>query len=729
MSVNQPGSDAPVAGSPVLDKSSWGACKAFRPLVAALVFCLAGPIVSPLHAAADEWLPIAPEDLALKSNPALPGSHAMVLYSETKWDLPKQNTFYYTRIKIFDDAGRKYADVEARYGSELFSVEDLSARTIHPDGSIVEFSGAPILRQKRALSGSSLVAAFTCPAATPGSIVEYRYRLRFQAERMAAPPGIFSLGGEFVQAITRSQFFDWPVQGDLFIRQARYTLYVGETIIPGFATFGEDRPAYPRYRTANLPPNACVVHEKLGTLVCEVRDVPPLPEEAFPPPRHELNAQIEMFFTEHRAESQNEFWGRYASHQRAREEEQLSSLKLARRITEEIAEQGDTPEATLRKLYARAQQIRNRAYGPEPEGPQGKQERVLANPTAEDVLRSGEGWSWEINLAFLALARAAGFDAEMVWVAPRNRQRFNPYLFDSGQLSESAVWVWLGDTDMVLDPGTPFCSFGMLPWPKTGAGGFRITKSGPSAVTTRRLTPRDSRIERKAELQLSPDGSLGGLVQAEFYGQQAMELRIEALGMSEDERAKILTELFATRLPAMSKIEAVSAKGWNTAQDPLRAQFRVSIPARPGDGDSVEATLTATVAGQRNPFERPERVQGVSFPFPYLETDEITITMPRGTRVEQIPPNRLARLRLPVQIVSEPEYGKSTGLRRRQRGKVDVALYQNLRKQDEHSIAVARTLLVGLTDLPVEHYAKLRQFFQQVWADDAEGVVVDRSRE
>ena len=32
--------------------------------------------------AKDDWLPVPPEDLALKDNPASPGAHAMILYRE-----------------------------------------------------------------------------------------------------------------------------------------------------------------------------------------------------------------------------------------------------------------------------------------------------------------------------------------------------------------------------------------------------------------------------------------------------------------------------------------------------------------------------------------------------------------------------------------------------------------------------------------------------------------------
>jgi hypothetical protein len=93
-----------------------------RWLLAGLLLGLAWLSI-PASATADEaWLPIDPADLALRSNPADPAAHAMVLYSETRIDMAKGDSFHYMRIKIFDDAGRKFAKGEAEYGGELYSV-------------------------------------------------------------------------------------------------------------------------------------------------------------------------------------------------------------------------------------------------------------------------------------------------------------------------------------------------------------------------------------------------------------------------------------------------------------------------------------------------------------------------------------------------------------------------------------------------------------------------------
>ena len=71
----------------------------------------------------------------------------------------------------------------------------------------------------------------------------------------------------------------------------------------------------------------------------------------------------------------------------------------------------DTPEQKLRKLYDRAQQIRNLSNEDSKSEKEAKQENLKKNNNASDVLQHGYGNAREINLVFTALARSAGFEA------------------------------------------------------------------------------------------------------------------------------------------------------------------------------------------------------------------------------------------------------------------------------------------------------------------------------
>src|SRR3984957_10421191 len=107
-----------------------------RRLIAVLIFC-AGSM--PVHA--DDWLPIPPDDLKMRSEPLAPGAPAILLYRQVDRDDNGPLESNYARIKILTEEGRAYADVEIPYDKATESVRGIQARTIHPDGSIVNFNG------------------------------------------------------------------------------------------------------------------------------------------------------------------------------------------------------------------------------------------------------------------------------------------------------------------------------------------------------------------------------------------------------------------------------------------------------------------------------------------------------------------------------------------------------------------------------------------------------------
>src|SRR5438270_3621764 len=90
--------------------------------------------------------------------------------------------FFYSRIKILTEKGMRpqpegYADVQIVLPPS-FTISELKARTIHPDGKIIEFTGKPF--QKTLIKGRGikfLAKTFTMPEVTAGSIIEYKYRL------------------------------------------------------------------------------------------------------------------------------------------------------------------------------------------------------------------------------------------------------------------------------------------------------------------------------------------------------------------------------------------------------------------------------------------------------------------------------------------------------------------------------------------------------------------------
>ena len=77
----------------------------------------------------------------MKEYPASPGAPAIILHREMHTNDEKSFETRYYRIKIFTEEGRKYANVQIPYFKGKIRVKNIKARTVHPDGAIVTFTG------------------------------------------------------------------------------------------------------------------------------------------------------------------------------------------------------------------------------------------------------------------------------------------------------------------------------------------------------------------------------------------------------------------------------------------------------------------------------------------------------------------------------------------------------------------------------------------------------------
>src|SRR5215510_1015364 len=121
----------------------------------AVVVCLL-TLVAPTTttAAGDDWKPIDPAELALKTPTVEKDADAEGLFWEVRIDdNPDGNLIFnhYLRVKVFTDRGREsQSKIDLPFGN-LFGgqvkIQDIAARTIKPDGSIVELNKKDIFER------------------------------------------------------------------------------------------------------------------------------------------------------------------------------------------------------------------------------------------------------------------------------------------------------------------------------------------------------------------------------------------------------------------------------------------------------------------------------------------------------------------------------------------------------------------------------------------------------
>jgi hypothetical protein len=625
------------------------------------------------------WLPITQQDLAIHDVPHDPGADAIQLYMSYYKDDDSKFISVYKRIKVLRESGRSRADVEIPIEPGQ-SLKEMAARTVHPDQKIVDFTGKPfekVLIKKRGVKYTA--RTFTLPDVTVGCIIEYRYKIEL-------PPGLVSL------------ISSWPVQEDMFTvkEDLRFRAYQGLVMVPTEWTsvLHKSQVAYSYLNQIDLS----VPEKKPGNLMeLQLQNVPKFDAEEYMPPEDDFRPVILFYYGGREMSSPDGFWDEWQKLITEYVEKFIgNSREIHDAATQAIGSETD-PEKKLRKLYARAQQIRNLSFERERTSQEKKQEHIKRNVSPQEVLQHGYGTTWEINVTFVALARAAGFEATMLGVSDRKDRSFNKIVLWLGQLDASAVMVKLGGKDIILDPGTRFCPFGVLRWENTATTALKFSKAGGGFITTPQ--PESSLLRRTALVSLGADGGLTGALSVDFNGAEALEHRLDALDEDEAGRRKSLEDEVKSWLPKDAVVKLEEARGWETADEPLKTRFKIEIPGfASAAGKRMVSPSFFFSTLQKNMFASQIRRYPVNFPYPFREEDELTMKLPEGYGVEA------------------PPYRRKAGL--------SYAGYEISSAVEERQLITKRKLRFEGSLLPLEQYEELRNFFTVVQKGDGDQAVL-----
>ncbi len=353
----------------------------------------------------------------------------------------------------------------------------------------------------------------------------------------------------------------------------------------------------------------------------------------------------------------------------------------------------------LQKIYARVQQIHNTSYDIRKTEQEHKREKEKENSNVEDVWKRGYGNGREINWLFLALARAAGFEAHAVFASDRRNYFFYPALMDAHKLDSDLVVVKVNAKDVFCDPGAAFTPFGMLMWPETAVPGLEIDKDGGTWIQTMVPDSSASRVLRKADLALSESGDLEGKLTITYSGLEAMRRRLEELHEDEADRKKFLEDQAKEYIPAASEVELTNKPDWSSSTPPLIAEFKLKIPGWvAGAGRRALLPIGIFSANEKRVFEHTERVHPIYFEFPSQKEDDVRVSLPLGWEISSLPPA--------------------------QNQDAKAAVYTLKAEKDKGSLHLSRKLNLDLMLLDQKYYATLRNFFQVVRTGDEEQIVL-----
>jgi len=637
-----------------------------------LFLCLLALVtLAPVARAGDDWLPITPEELKMTSEPKAPGAPAIFLYRQVDRDDQMYHERFYSRIKILTEEGRKYGDVEIPFLKGHGNIKEIQARTVHPDGTSVNFDGKIYEKTIVKAKGVKYLAkTFTLPDVQAGSIIEYRY----------------------TREIEEGYVFDsqWLLSEELFTKQARFslhrsTLYTLET-------------SWPR----GLPEGTNPPKDDHSTMRMESQNIPAFQVEDYMPPENEEKYRVDFRYVFTFEKDPVKFWKEEGKRLSRGIETFVNKRKAMERALEEIVTPADTADQKLQKIYARCQKIRNTAFESDKTQQERDREKLKEIQSVEDVWKRGYGNGREITWLFLALARAAGFDARPVLVSTRDQHFFNEQLMNSADLNTNVVLVKLNGKDLFLDPGTAFAPYGLLPWHETGVKGLSLDKEGGEWVTTPYSALTESGVERKAALELDESGSLQGKVTVTFKGLSALWRRIDENEEDAAARKKLLEDEIKGSIPLAAEAELTNDPDWNSSSTALVAEFHLKVPGwASAAGRRTFLPMGLFGGGEKHVFEHASRVYPIYFSYPYEDLDDVTIALPQGLQVGSLPPPK----------------------------NIDAKQCQYQTEADNRSGALhlSRHFSMNLKLLDTKYYGALRSFYDAVRTGDEQQVILSGS--
>ena len=578
--------------------------------LAAAVFLILALDAHAGYSRTQDFRPATPQELAMKGVDSMPGAAAAILDWVRIDD--DQNSFSadYYRIKVFTDEGKKWADVEVPYlrGYPYFGrVSEIEARTIRPDGTVVPFDGKVYDKVVVKTRGLKVHAkTFHLADVQPGSILEYRYVRRWSQSVLMGT--------------------SWSIQHDIPLLHAKLMLkpYDSKGEYSTFFTY------------SGLPAGKAPVRVPSGGFELELQDIPAFQYEPYSPPEPQLRAYVNFHYTTSRLRPE-QFWPSQATMWSKTVEDFIGKPDAVRKVAVTLSGSGDRDTANA--IYAYVQKLRNYSF----ESPKTEQElstqSIKAARNAADVLKNGAGFGDELNRTWVALARAAGLQANVMRVAPRNSFFFSKEILDGEQLSGEIAVVTLDGKQITLDPGTPGAPFGIVSWEKTNTPGILIARGAePQWTVSRDLDPKDALIRRVADLKVSDD-TLTGKVVVTFSGQQALRHRLGSIGDEEAARRKELEEQVRAWFADGSSVTLQSLTGIDAYDQPVVATFDVTLPnlvSTAGTRTLVPLSVFETRAP--NPFAPGTRRNAIYFEHPQTTEDEVTIAIPETLRVFAVPP-------------------------------------------------------------------------------------------
>ena len=450
-------------------------------------------------AAGAAFPPISPEEKALTQVTGAPNARAVVLFRKAELRMldPASNDVssrltVRERVKILTEQGKDRGEIQL-FHSAFVRLYSLAARTVLPDGRVVDLPKDAKFERKLSKSQKYYVTSIAFPNVEVGAILDAEYELRFD--------NIFYLEPFYFSS-------DVPVRSS----EIRY-------LIPGslgVQTWMRD------------PFQVGVKTEKgrdigMRTFRAWAENLPPILDEPYGLPFADLATQIMLVPTV------------------------FDEGTVHQRLMESWAATSDLLRESWEKARRRGGDAGKKAQALAQKAGAGKRDQAAAiyafvrdeiafdddgtgifltgsEPSADAVLRAGHGTPAEKALLLETMLGAIKLDAKPVWAAPRSNGLIDPLVANPAWFDRVLVAAELGPKDggrVYLDPTDRRLGFGRLDADYEGTAALLPDRKKPEGVVLAQSTPEQNLEKATVKLQVGEGGRLSGTGKLQLSGLSA----------------------------------------------------------------------------------------------------------------------------------------------------------------------------------------------------------------
>ena len=571
------------------------------PLFFALLFVAEGA------ATGDDWKPIDPVELSLKTSVVEKDADAEALFWEVKVDDNPEGDLifnHYIRIKVFTDRGREsQSKIDIPFGN-LYGTEtkikDIAARTIKPDGTIVELKKEDVFERTIVKASGLKVKAksFAIPAVEPGCIVEYRWReVRVQRD------------ANYV----RLQF-----QRDIPVQRVKYFVkpFPFEGLSMRSITLHGSNPQFSK--------------EKDGFYSTTMTNMPAVHEESRMPPEDQVKTWMLLFYTRDEKLDPEKYWVDIGKRVYENTKSLMKPNDDVRQMATSLTADAKTDDEKLKRFFDFCRtKIKNTSDDASGLTADDKK-KLKENKSPADTLKRGSGTGADIDLLFAAFATAAGLDARIVLESDRGDIFFDQSLLNAYFLQPSNIAVHIDNSWKFFNPGYNYIPIGMLRWQEEGEMALITDPKEPVWVRTPMSEPEKSLVKRRGKFTLLEDGTIEGDVQIEFTGHFSVQQKEENDADSENQREESLKDELKNQM-STAEVSNIRIENVTDPAKPFIYAYHLRISGyaqRTGKRIFLQPALFQH--GISPLFSKSERTYPIYFHFPWSEDDEVMIDLPSG---------------------------------------------------------------------------------------------------